>query len=71
MSTEAQPEPAGTQAPDEGVQQQAAGPSDPPDASTELPPSERRATAPWMRAADPSGALKAAKDIPEPDSLGG
>ena len=71
MSTEPQPEPAGTRVPDEGVQQRAACPSDPPDATTELSPGDQRAAAPWVRATDSSGALRATRDMPEPDSLGG
>ncbi len=71
MFTEPQPEPAGTRVPDEGVQQQATASSDPPDASIELPPGDQRAAAPWVRATDSSGALRATRDMPEPDSLGG
>ncbi len=71
MFTEAQPEPAGTQAPDEGVQQRAACPSGQPDASIDTSPSDQRAAAPWTQATDASGALTATRDMPEPDSLGG
>ena len=71
MSTEPQPEPAGTRVPDEGVQQQAPASSDPLDAPIELPPDDQRAAALWVRATDSSGALRATRDVPEPDSLGG
>jgi hypothetical protein len=71
MSTEPQPEPAGTRVADEGVQQQAARPSDQPDASIDVSPGDQRAAASWVRATDPSGALRATRDMPEPDSLGG
>ena len=71
MSTEAQPEPAGTRMPDEGAQQQAECPSDQPDASIDVSPGDQRAAAPWTQATDASGALKATRDMPEPDSLGG
>ena len=71
MSTEPQPEPAGTGVPDEGVQQRAARPSGQPDASIDTSPGDQRAAAPWTQATDASGALKATRDMPEPDSLGG
>ena len=72
MSTEPQQEPAGTGVPDEGVQQRATRLSDPPpDASIDTSPGDQRAAAPWTQATDASGALKATRDMPEPDSLGG
>jgi hypothetical protein len=57
--------------PNVGAQQQAACPSDQPDASIDTSPGDQRAAAPWTRATDASGALKATRDMPEPDSLGG
>ena len=57
--------------PDEDAQQQAARPSDQPDASIDTSPGDQRAAAPWVRATDSSGALRATRDMPEPDSLGG
>ena len=71
MSTEPRPEPVGTRVPDEGAQQQGTCPSDPADASIDVSPGDQRAAAPWTRATDASGALKATRDMPEPDSLGG
>jgi hypothetical protein len=71
MSTEPQPKPAGTRAPDESVQQQAARPSDQPNASIDVSPGDQRAAAPWTQATDASGALTASREMPEPDSLGG
>jgi hypothetical protein len=71
MSTEPQPEPAGTRVPDEGAQLQAACPSDPPDAPIDVSPGDQRAAAPWTQATDASGALRATREMPEPDSLGG
>ena len=71
MSTEPQPEPAGTGVPDDAAQAQAPASSDPADASIDVPPSGQRAAAPWTQATDASGALKATRDMPEPDSLGG
>jgi hypothetical protein len=71
MSTEPQPEPAGTRVADEGVQQQAARPSDQPNASIDVSPGDQRAAAPWTQATDASGALTASREMPEPDSLGG
>ena len=71
MSTEPQPEPVGTRVPNGGAQQQAACPSDQPDASIDVPPSDQRAAAPWTQATDDTGALRATRDMPEPDSLGG
>ena len=71
MSTEPQPEPAGTGAPDDAVKAQAPASSDPADASIDVPLSDQRAAAPWTRATDASGALQATRDMPEPDSLGG
>jgi len=71
MSTEPQPEPAGTGVPDDAAQTQAPASSDPADASIDVPPSEQRAAAPWTQATDASGALRATRDMPEPDSLGG
>jgi hypothetical protein len=70
MSTEPQPE-SGSGVSDDTDRQQTPGFPDPPDVSTDGPPSERRATAPWVRATDRSGALKATREMPEPDSLGG
>jgi hypothetical protein len=69
MSTEPQPEPAGTGVPDDAAQAPAS--SDQPDASIDTSPSDQRAAAPWTQATDASGALKATRDMPEPDSLGG
>ncbi len=71
MSTEPQPEPVGTRVPNEGAQQQAACPSDQPDASIDTSPGDQRAAAAWTQATDASGALRATRDMPEPDSLGG
>ena len=71
MSTEPQPEPAGTGVPDDAAQTQAPASSDPADASIDMSPGDQRAAAPWARATDASGALKATRDMPEPDSLGG
>ena len=71
MSTEPQPEPAGTRVPDGGAQQQATGPSDQPDAPIDTSPGDQRAAAPWTQATDASGALRATREMPEPDSLGG
>ena len=71
MSTEPQPEPAGTGVPDDAAQAQAPASSDPADASIDVSPSDQRAAAPWVQATDPSEALKATRDMPEPDSLGG
>ena len=71
MSTEPQSEPAGTRVPNEGAQQQGARPSDQPDASIDAPSSDQRAAAPWTQATDASGALRATRDMPEPDSLDG
>jgi hypothetical protein len=71
MSTEPQPEPAGTRMPDEGAQQQPACPTDQPDAYIDTSPGDQRAAAPWTQATDDTGALKATRDMPEPDSLGG
>jgi hypothetical protein len=36
-----------------------------------MSPGDQRAAAPWVRATDSSGALRATRDMPEPDSLGG
>ena len=71
MSAEPKPEPVGTGVPDDAAQQQVGCSSDPSDASVEASPSEQRAKAPWLQATDPSGALKASREMPEPDSLGG
>ncbi len=71
MSTEPQPEPAGTGVPDDAAQTQAPASSDPADASIDVSPGDQRAAAPWVRATDSSGALRATRDMPEPDSLGG
>ena len=71
MSTEPQPEPAGTGVPDDAAQTQAPASSDPVDASIDVSPGDQRAAAPWTRATDASGALQATRDMPEPDSLGG
>ena len=71
MSTEPPPEPAATRTPNEGAQQQAACPSDQPDASIDTSPGDQRAAVPWTQATDASGALRATRDMPEPDSLGG
>ena len=43
----------------------------PPDASIDTSPGDQRAAAPWTQAAAAFGALKATRDMPEPDSLGG
>ena len=51
MSTEPQPEPAGTRMPNAGAQQQAACPSDQPDASIDTSPSDQaEALAVWTLA---------------------
>jgi hypothetical protein len=71
MSTEPQPEPAGTGVPDDAAQTQAPASSNPADASIDVPPGDQRAAAPWTQATDASGALRATRDMPEPDSLGG
>ena len=71
MSTEPQPEGAETRVPDQGDQQQGAWPSDQPDAAIDMSPGDRRAAAPWTQATDASGALRATREMPEPDSLGG
>ncbi len=71
MSTEPQQEPAGTGVPDDAAQTQAPASSDPADASIGTSPGDQRAAAPWTQATDASGALKATRDMPEPDSLGG
>ena len=71
MSTEPQPEPAGTGMPDDAAQTQAPASSDPAGASIDVPPGDQRAAAPWTQATDASGALRATRDMPEPDSLGG
>ena len=76
MPAEPQPEPSGAGAPDDARSPEAERSSDPTDESSEASPSEttaseRRATGPWVRAADSSGALKATREMPEPDSLGG
>ena len=71
MSTEPQPEPAGTRVADEGVQQQAARPSDPAE-RLHRRVTGRPARGGLLGAGDgPSGALRATRDMPEPDSLGG
>jgi len=49
MSTEPHPEPAGTRVADEGVQQQAARPSDQPNASIDVSPGDQPAAASWVR----------------------
>ena len=71
MSTEPRPEPVGTRVPDDAAQTHAPTSSDPADASIDVPPGDQRAAAPWVRATDSSGALRATRDMPEPDSLGG
>ena len=71
MPTEPQPEPAGRGVPDDAAQTQAPASSDPADASIDMSPGDQRAAAPWVRATDSSGALRATRDMPEPDSLGG
>ena len=72
MSTEPRPEPAGTGVPDDCSRRGAVDLSDPPpDAPIDTSPGDQRAAAPWTRATDASGALKATRDMPEPDSLGG
>ena len=71
MSTEPQPEPAGTGVPDDASKRGTMDPSAPPDASIDTSPGDQRAAAPWTQAADASGALQATRDMPEPDSLGG
>ena len=71
MSTEPQPEPAGTRVPDDAAQTQAPASSDPADASIDVSPGDQRAAAPWTQATDNTGVLKATRDMPEPDSLGG
>ena len=71
MPTEPQPGSAGSDVPDGAVQEGAAGPFAAPAVSNEASPDERRATAPLAQPMDASGALKASRDMPEPDSLGG
>ena len=71
MTTEPQPEPAGTGVPDDAAQAQATASADPADASIDVPPGDQRAAAPWVRATDSSGTLRATRDMPEPNSLGG
>ena len=71
MSTEPQPEPAGTRVPDTASKSGTIGPSDPPDAAIDTSPGDQRAAAPWTQETDASGALRATRDMPEPDSLGG
>ena len=72
MSTEPQPEPAGTGVPDDASKRGIMDLSDPPpDPSVDTSPGDQRAAAPWTQATDASGALKATRDMPEPDSLGG
>ena len=72
MSTEPQPEPTGRGVPDHASERGTMVLSDrPPDASVDMPTGDQRAAAPWTQATDASGALKATKDMPEPDSLGG
>ena len=71
MCTEPQREPAGTGVPDDAAQTQAPASADPADASIDVSPGDQRAAATWTRATDASGALKATRDMPEPDSLGG
>ena len=71
MSTEPQQEPAGTGVPDDAAQTQAPASSDPADASIDVSPGDQRAAAPWTQATDASGAFKATRGMPEPDSLGG
>jgi hypothetical protein len=46
-------------------------PSDAPEASDEDPPTGHVVTDAYAEAADPTGAVKATKQVPEPDSLGG
>ena len=46
MSTEPQPEPAGTGVPNDAAQTQAPASSDPADASIDVPPGDQRAAAP-------------------------
>ena len=71
MSTEPQPEPAGTGVPDDAARTQAPASPDPADASIDVSPGDQRAAAPWTQATDDTGALTATRDMPEPDSLGG
>jgi hypothetical protein len=37
----------------------------------EISPEEERATAPWVQATDEGGTVRAKREMPEPDSLGG
>jgi hypothetical protein len=46
-------------------------PSDPADVAAEVTASEQRASAPWEQASDASGAVRATREMPEPDSPGG
>jgi hypothetical protein len=76
MPAEPRPEPIGAGASEDASAPQAERSSEPSDASIEASASEasageRRATGPLVRATDPSGALKATREMPEPDSLGG
>ncbi len=76
MPAEPQPEPVGAGAPDDARSPEAERSSDPADGTSEASPSETTASErgrnrPWVRATDSSGALKATREMPEPDSLGG
>lgn len=58
--------------PDDAALRRAGRSPDPPHpAAAEPPASEQRATATWVQASDASGTVRASKEVPEPDSLGG
>lgn len=57
--------------PDDAALRRAGHSSDPPPPTTEPSASEQRATATWVQASDASGTVRASKEVPEPDSLGG
>jgi hypothetical protein len=71
MSTEPLSRQAGTEMPDHTSPQRADTLSDPPEPPVEVAPYEQRGTVTWVQAADPAGTLRASKEVPEPDSLGG
>jgi hypothetical protein len=71
MSTKPDPAQAATKTADSSVPQPAARPGEMPAPAVDVSSSEQRATAPWIDAVGPSGLVRATKEIPEPDSLGG
>ncbi len=71
MPPEPQPPRAGAKSPDDTVPQQDASPPDQsevPDGESSI---ERTAKTHWLQSADQTGTVRATKDVPEPDSLGG